>query len=91
MTSVFYSQDPSERYPCTVKIDGDEISVEYDDDGPASYRGQDLGGGHYILERSKGNGKATLHRSPDDPDTLEGSWVEAGARGMWRIELQDMA
>ncbi|TAM17846.1 MAG: hypothetical protein EPN62_19790 [Candidimonas sp.] len=87
MTTLHHSDDEaSENDTCVVKITDDEILVEYDDDGLVQYRGENDGNGHFVLTAPEVDGKASLHRFPDS-QTLEGSWVEGGYRGMWRIEL----
>jgi len=86
MTTLFHSKDASEDYPCVVKIDESEVLVEYDDDGLVQYKGSERGPGHYELSAPEVHGKASLH-SFDGSSFLEGSWVEDGYRGMWRIEL----
>lgn len=86
MTTLYHSADPSEDYPCVVKIDDDEILVEYEDGEYVHYIGKSNGDGHFELKGSGFDGRATLHRFPE-ASVLEGSWVEEGARGMWRIEL----
>ena len=88
MAILFYSKDAAyEKWPCTVKIDDREILVEYDDDGLCQYVGRNDGSGHFELHQRNGDGRATLHRFPD-ARLLEGSWIENGDRGMWRIELE---
>ena len=38
MATLFYSKDAAyENWPCTVKIDDNEILVEYDNDGLCQY------------------------------------------------------
>lgn len=86
MTILFYSKDPSENYPCEVKIDGNRILVEYDDDGVVQYEGVSNGEGHFELNGSGFNGRASLHMFPGSL-VLEGSWAEEGYRGMWKINL----
>ena len=87
MSTLYYSEDGAEEnYLCVVKITDDEIVVEYDDEGLVQYRGSNDASGHFLLAASDVEGRASLHRFPD-ADILEGSWVEAGYRGMWRIEL----
>lgn len=87
MTSIYYSKDPAdENFPCTVKITEQEILVEYDDEGLCQYAGHNDGTGHYHLNLRDGDGRATLHQFPGSR-LLEGSWIEDGARGMWRIEI----
>ena len=86
MSTLYYSDDGEESYPCVVKITDDEILVEYDDEGLVQYRGSNDGQGHFLLAAPDVEGRASLHRFPD-ANILEGSWVEGGYRGMWRIEL----
>lgn len=73
--------------PCQLRVDGDEISVTYEeDDGSiAEYKGSDLGSGHYALTYTGyPECKATLHKRPNE-DMLEGWWLEDGEEGMWQI------
>ncbi|WP_416391523.1 hypothetical protein NR756_01515 [Alloalcanivorax xenomutans] len=86
MTTLYYSDDPSEDYPCVVKIDGDQILVEYDDDGIVQYKGRNNGEGHFELKAEGFEGRATLHMFSGS-FALEGSWIEEGYRGMWKISL----
>lgn len=73
--------------PCTVRFDGDDITVEYFSDGDTRiYKGQACGIGHYDLSGVDFNGRAHLH-SFEGSDFLEGVWVEEGAQGMWLIRL----
>lgn len=74
-------------HPCVVVLEGDAITVEYDDEGWQSYQGSDKGSGHYeLFSRSFSGGRATLHRF-DGGLILEGSYEEQGSKGMWRIRL----
>ena len=87
MTTLFYTEESaSENFPCVVKIDDEEILVEYDDDGLVQYRGKNEGNGHFHLYAPDVDGNASLHRFPNCL-FLEGSWFESSYRGMWRIEL----
>lgn len=87
MTTLYYDTTAaSESYPCVVRISDSEILVEYDDEGVVQYRGGNDGTGHFELRADAINGRATLHRFAD-ARRLEGSWIEEGVRGMWRIEL----
>ena len=87
MSTVYYSDDSaSENDPCVVKITENEILVEYDDDGLVQYRGANDGSGHFVLNAEQINGRASLHMFAQS-SILEGSWIEGGYRGMWRIEL----
>jgi len=91
METLFYDDSSAyENYSCTVKLNGPDITIEYEgDDGDlVYYKGQEHGDGHYELASKEVNGKATLHRFKD-AKLLEGSWIENGARGMWRIRLED--
>lgn len=76
---------------CVVRIDGPEMVVEFESDGPGKwyrYVGYEEGDGHYHLTCPELDGTASLHRFKD-VDILEGSWKEGGYRGMWHIELSD--
>jgi hypothetical protein len=87
MTVLHYSEDSSEDQSCIVKINGNEILVEYKDEEIVQYRGRNNGNGHFELSAPAVQGKASLHMcSP--PELLEGSWVEKGCRGMWKITLR---
>ena len=84
---TYNAQAPWLDQPCVVIIDGDEITVEYDDEGHQQYRGADKGNGHFELSsRTFENGRATLHRF-EDGLILEGSYREQANSGMWRIRL----
>lgn len=87
MTTLYYDADAAdENYPCVVKISDTDIVVEYQDQGIVQYRGKSDGSGHFELRADAVNGRGTLHMFPGAA-RLEGSWIEDGARGMWRIEL----
>ena len=88
MTVLFPTKHQSYEWPCIVGITDDEISIEYeDDDGPGKYIGKNDGSGHFKLcTPDQTTGQATLHQSPGS-QMLEGSWVESGEDGMWRIDL----
>lgn len=74
--------------PCKVTIDNEFITVSYDDAGQTCrYRGQAKGPGHYELQAEGFDGRATLHHF-EGSNVLEGTWVEDGVRGMWRIVCQ---
>ncbi len=86
--TLYYSQDIADTdWACTVRIDDDSILVEYDNEGLCQYIGKNDGSGHFELHLKDGDGRATLHRFPDSL-VLEGSWVENGQRGMWRVLLE---
>ncbi|MDP1613195.1 MAG: hypothetical protein Q8M11_19230 [Sulfuritalea sp.] len=88
IATLYYSNETaSERHPCVVKIDDTTILVEYEDEGSVQYRGRNNGDGHFELQTPDLRGTATLHMCQDGT-TLEGSWIEDGTRGMWRIDLE---
>ena len=87
MTTLYHSDDVSDDYPCVVKLDGNRILIEYDgDEGFVQYEGISNGDGHFELNGSGFDGKATLHMFPGS-SVLEGWWREEGYEGMWRIYL----
>lgn len=87
MTTLYYSADPaSVDCPCVVKIDDNEILIEYEDDGIRQYRGRNDGTGHFVLYAPDIDGKGSLHMFPE-AIILRGSWTEGGERGMWSIQL----
>lgn len=91
MDTLYNGCDADLQDPCAVRIDGDLIRVEYEFDGERTvYAGKALAPGHFCLQTEDGAGKATLHQLPGSL-FLEGSWVEEGERGMWRIELHEPA
>jgi hypothetical protein len=91
-TMTTYQADGVFTDPCQVKFNGSIMSVSYtndDDGGTETYEGLEESPGHFNLIRRAGDGAATLHRIPGD-DKLDGSWVEDGYEGMWRI-VEDTA
>lgn len=87
MTSLYYSDDPAAvDYPCVVKIDDNDILIEYEDDGIRQYRGRNDGTGHFVLYAPDIDGKGSLHMFPG-ATILQGSWIEGGVRGMWCFQL----
>lgn len=86
ITTLYYSNDESSDDPCVVKIDADRILAEYEDEGTVQYTGSANGEGHFELKGVDFDGRATLHMFSGS-SVLEGSWVEKGDRGMWRIKL----
>lgn len=95
----FGSDGASEiRIPSFVDFDGIEIKVTYDYKGKNySYSGVDLTGhGHYSLQLDQAIGYGSLYGVlPQDqagvtevvPAKLEGSFVEDGYPGMWRLTI----
>ena len=87
MSTVYYSaDDSSENDDCVVTIENKTILLEYEDDGRVQYCGQEIGEGHFSLACRERSGKASLHMF-EGSEILEGSWVESGNRGMWKIKL----
>jgi len=89
MDTVYYDGDvAAEGDACEVKIGNGEIVVSYEEGGGfAVYKGEEVSEGHFILEYPENKGKASLHRFANS-NTLEGFWVEGGAKGFWRIYLE---
>lgn len=76
--------------PCKVTINSEFIIVAYDDAGRTwQYRGQAKRLEHYELQAEGFDGRATLHRF-EGSNVLEGTWVEDGIRGIWRIVCQSI-
>ncbi len=72
---------------CEVRIDAQGVAVSYfDDQGPVVFVGSNDGSGHFELSCRSRPRRATLHMLPDGR-VLEGSWLEADARGFYRITL----
>lgn len=89
METAFYDDTPAyEHEDCEIRIDGDDITVSYEDEenGYVIYSGKDHGCGHFILKCEQLSAKATLHQI-EDSKFLEGSWIEEGTRGFWKINL----
>lgn len=87
MDTLHFDDSSYEDEPCEVRIDENNIVIDYEDDGKRIlYRGIEKGQGHYELKSEDVNGRATLHRF-EGANILEGSWLEDGARGMWKIRL----
>jgi hypothetical protein len=89
MLSFFSTADEMDSCDCHVRIGLDEVSIIYEGDrGTVTYKGKDKGGGHFTVYSYETKGYGTLHRLRGEP-IFEGSWVESGSHGMWRIELND--
>ena len=75
---------------CTIEVSSDahSIRVFYRYEGPQAYSGTGSNG-HYLLkmEGSTKNGCGTLHTT--DGETFEGSWVEDGYEGFWKIVIRE--
>ena len=87
-----YGPAYGEGRPCEVRIGDGSIVVSYpDEEGRAGfvvYEGNEVASGHYALMALAVNGTATLHKIPNE-DILEGSWVQGGDEGRWRIDLEE--
>lgn len=78
---------------CEVQLGSNsEIEVTYqtDSDGVVSYEGMEQDEGHYQLESTSPDGRATLHRFSGGL-ILDGYWEAGVERGMWRITLGQTA
>lgn len=85
--TLYFDCESDTGYECKVIIGDGEIEVSYLDGGVNHlYKGTEIGSGHYKLDAVGFDGEATLHQFPDGK-ILEGYWIEAGYRGMWRIQL----
>lgn len=70
-----------------IRIEGDELTICYKgSQGQITYKGKDLGGGHYELTADLVEGNASVHRAPS-AGVISGSWNEQGYSGMWRFHL----
>jgi len=77
--------DATYDQPCSVTFENEFITVSYLDDQTQNYyKGQAKASGHYELQAVDFDGRATLHGFRNSC-ILEGSWIEEGRRGMWRI------
>lgn len=87
-----FAKEAAESHPCEVRImDDGKIVVSYETDSDfVVYKGEEQGQGHYLLESEEPQGRASLHRFPGSL-ILEGYWEEDGMKGMWRIELGEVA
>ena len=75
--------------PVQVKIEGDDITVDYSPCGATDvYIGKVEAEGSYRLFRDGGGGSGTLHKVPGR-NLLEGFWDEGEARGTWRLHLDE--
>jgi len=91
MATLFYDErEAIEGEKCEVKIDEKTIVVSYEDEegGFIIYKGGNEGTGHFELFCPEQDGRATLHMFKG-ARILEGSWIEGGGRGFWKIELFD--
>lgn len=86
--ALYYHADADVNNECDVVIDGENITVSYDDSSGArvTYYGLMKGNGHFELQAPDVGGRATLHRF-DEGRILEGYWIEGEMKGMWRITL----
>jgi putative transposase len=78
---------------CDVRLGSNgEIEVTYETDGDrvVSYEGMEQDEGHYQLESTSPDGRASLHRFSGGL-ILEGYWEAGDQRGMWRIALGQTA
>lgn len=92
MTCETYYSGPDAmiEFEVEVRLDEKELVISYEDvDGQGApliviYRGRNTGDGHFELTASGVSGRATLHKHPKH-DVFEGTWIEEGEKGMWRL------
>ncbi len=81
---------PDLRCPARVTLNGSTLQVvaKWRGGRVLSYGGDEVRPGFFVLKADHG-GRATLHRRPDNPDHLEGSWIETNPadEGMWSVLL----
>jgi hypothetical protein len=83
----YTSEGVDKNYPAQVRLDESSVSVSYEGgDGIVVYEGNKTEHGYFRLHCLRTGGRATLHLIPED-DILEGSWLQGGEEGMWRIDL----
>ena len=88
--TYFSSADPMTEFEVELRLDDTELVISYEDEDAQGsprvviYRGKNTGDGHFELLASGVDGRATLHRHPKH-DVFEGTWIEEGAKGMWRL------
>jgi hypothetical protein len=92
MTTLYFDNRESHKQSCEVRIDGNEIVIDYryvGDPKTYTYRGVAQAPGHWVLNNAGvQNGSATLHRLAPDAVYLNGYWKEGRDQGMWRIEIR---
>lgn len=91
MDTVYYdSSEAWEHASSIVNLEDNRITVSYDI-GDLNYRyiGDEIALGHFNLTLEQGDGRASLHMFPGSK-IMEGYWVEDGARGFWRLILQEV-
>jgi len=92
MNIVYADSSPSTSDDCMVRLDATsrELRIYYEDHNGEEvvYVGAELGQGHWKLRCAANDGTASLHAF-DGSDVFEGSWIESGAEGMWRITVED--
>lgn len=85
----FGTGEPDLKCPARVTLNGLILRVVVTWKGRnLSYGGKEVSPGFFKLRADHG-GYATLHRRPDIPELLEGSWTETAPRGngMWMLLL----
>ncbi len=88
MDTVYYDNSYADmNLDCEVRIGINNIVVSYEDaQGTVTYRGKEIGRGHYHLKCPARSGNANLHMFPDGK-ILDGYWSEDEYEGFWRIYL----
>ena len=84
-----WSERGRDEWPCEVVLNDGRVALSYAvEGGHDRYEGPEVGPGHYELSCLHTPGKATLHTFKGSK-ILEGFWMEAGQKGMWRITLAE--
>lgn len=87
-----YAADGSWTADCVVKLDGDQIRIEYNEEDSGgilrSYRGYVDEEGHYRLECPEVRGHGKLQKFFDD-QILIGDWIEGQDEGLWKIIIAE--
>lgn len=88
---IYYTgQDAMTEFEVELRLDEKELVISYEDEDAQGkplvviYRGKNSGDGHFELRATGVEGRATLHKHPQH-DVFEGTWIEEGAKGMWRL------
>ena len=84
---TYISEQATAEKLCTVRFDGDDITVKYlSEDETRTYKGFTRGLGHFELSGVGFDGRASLHCF-EGSDFFVGAWVEEDVQGMWLIRL----
>lgn len=88
---IYYpGTDAMTEFEVELRLDDQELVISYEDEDSQGkpliviYRGRNSGDGHFELRADGVEGRATLHKHPKH-EVFEGTWIEEGAKGMWRL------